>query len=83
VERDREGYEYEKGKFVVLTDDDFKKAALDSSRTIDIIDFVREDEIDPRYFETPTTSCPRRAATSHTRCFAKPCGRPGSSGSAK
>jgi DNA end-binding protein Ku len=47
------GYEYEKGKFVVLTDDDFKKAALDSSKTIDIIDFVRENEIDPRYFETP------------------------------
>ena len=47
------GYEYEKGKFVVLTDDDFKKAALDSSKTIDIIDFVREDEIDPRFFETP------------------------------
>ena len=47
------GYEYEKGKFVVLTDDDFKKAALDSSRTIDIIDFVRQDEIDARYFETP------------------------------
>jgi len=47
------GYEYEKGKFVVLTDDDFKKAALDSSRTIDIIDFVRQDEIDSRYFETP------------------------------
>jgi DNA end-binding protein Ku len=47
------GYEYEKGKYVVLTDDDFKKAALDSSRTIDIIDFVKEEEIDPRYFETP------------------------------
>ena len=47
------GYEYEKGKFVVLTDDDFKKAALDSSKTIDILDFVREDEIDARYFETP------------------------------
>jgi DNA end-binding protein Ku len=47
------GYEYEKGKFVVLTDDDFKKAALDSSKTIDIIDFVREDEIDARFFETP------------------------------
>jgi len=47
------GYEYEKGKFVVLTDDDFKKAALDSSRTIDIIDFVKEDEIDARFFETP------------------------------
>ena len=47
------GYEYSKGKFVVLTDEDFKKAALDSSRTIDIIDFVRQDEIDPRFFETP------------------------------
>jgi DNA end-binding protein Ku len=47
------GYEYEKGKYVVLTDEDFKKAALDSSRTIDIIDFVREDEIDARFFETP------------------------------
>jgi DNA end-binding protein Ku len=47
------GFEYEKGKFVVLTDEDFKKAALDESRTIDIIDFVREDEIDSRFFETP------------------------------
>lgn len=47
------GYEYEKGKFVVLTDDDFKAAALEQSKTIDILDFVKEDEIDPRYFETP------------------------------
>jgi DNA end-binding protein Ku len=47
------GYEYAKGKFVVLTDDDFKKAALESSRAIDIIDFVRDDEIDARFFETP------------------------------
>ncbi len=47
------GYEYEKGKFVVLTDQDFKAAALEHSKTIDILDFVKEDEIDPRYFETP------------------------------
>jgi DNA end-binding protein Ku len=47
------GYEYEKGKFVVLTDEDFKAAALESSKTIDILDFVKEEEIDPRYFETP------------------------------
>jgi DNA end-binding protein Ku len=47
------GYEYEKGKFVVLSDEDFKAAALESSKTIDILDFVKEDEIDPRYFETP------------------------------
>ncbi|MCR4339530.1 MAG: Ku protein [Gemmatimonadaceae bacterium] len=47
------GYEYEKGKFVVVTDDDFKAAAVESSRTLDIIDFVKQEEIDPRFFETP------------------------------
>ena len=47
------GYEYSKGKYVVMTDDDFKSAALESSKVIDIIDFVKEDEIDPRFFETP------------------------------
>ena len=47
------GYEYEKGKFIVLTDEDFKTAALEQSKTIDILDFVKEGEIDPRYFETP------------------------------
>jgi DNA end-binding protein Ku len=47
------GYEYEKGKFVVITDEDFKTAAVEQSHTIDILDFVQQDEIDPRYFETP------------------------------
>ena len=47
------GYEYAKGKFVVLTDEDFKAAALESSRTLEILDFVRADEIDPRFFEQP------------------------------
>jgi DNA end-binding protein Ku len=47
------GYEYQKGKFVVLTDKDFETAALESTSTIDILDFVKQDEIDPRYFETP------------------------------
>ena len=47
------GYEYTKGKFVVLTDEDFKAAAIESSKTIEIMDFVNADEIDARYFETP------------------------------
>ena len=54
------GYEYDKGKFVVLTDEDFKEAALESSKTIDILDFVKEDEIDPRYFETPYYLVPQK-----------------------
>ena len=47
------GYEYAKGKYVVMTDEDFKAAALEGSKTIDILDFVQESEIDPRYFATP------------------------------
>lgn len=47
------GYEYEKGRFVVLTPRDFEAAALEKSRTIDILDFVQADEIDDRYFDKP------------------------------
>jgi DNA end-binding protein Ku len=47
------GYEYEKGRFVVLTKEDFQAAALSKTRTVDIIDFVKADEIDDRFFETP------------------------------
>jgi DNA end-binding protein Ku len=56
------GYEYEKGKFVVLSDQDFKAAALEASRTIDILDFVQQEEIDPRYFETPYYLVPTKGA---------------------
>jgi DNA end-binding protein Ku len=47
------GYEYAKGKYVVLEDEDFKAAAVETSRTIEILDFVKDAEIDPRFFETP------------------------------
>src|SRR4030095_5180833 len=47
------GYEYEKGQFVVLSKDDFKTAALQKTKTIDILDFVDPADIDERYFETP------------------------------
>lgn len=47
------GYEFEKGRFVVLTKDDFKTAALEKTKTIDILDFVDPQEIDDRFFETP------------------------------
>src|SRR5436309_13187438 len=47
------GYEYTKGHFVVLTKEDFQAAAVEKTRTVDIIDFVKADEIDDRFFETP------------------------------
>ena len=47
------GYEYEKGRFVVLTKEDLRAAALTKDKSIDILDFVKSDEIDDRFFETP------------------------------
>jgi DNA end-binding protein Ku len=39
------GYEYQKGDYVILTDEDFKKAAPRKTQTIDILSFVDEKEI--------------------------------------
>ncbi len=48
------GYEYEKGKFVVLKEEDFKRVDLEAAaQTIDIIDFVDVGEINPMYFQKP------------------------------
>jgi len=54
------GFEYEKGHYVVLTKDDFKAAAVEKTRTVDIIDFVKAEEIDDRYFETPYYLAPSK-----------------------
>ena len=56
------GYEYAKGHFVVITKDDFKTAALEKTKTIDILDFVDPGEIDERYFETPYYLLPGKGA---------------------
>ena len=44
------GYEYAKGQFVVLKDSDFDKVPVRTTRSIDILGFVKSDEIDPIYF---------------------------------
>src|SRR5438046_9663340 len=55
------GYEYQKGHFVVMTKEDFQAAALEKTRTVDIIDFVRADEIDDRFFERPYYLVPAKS----------------------
>jgi DNA end-binding protein Ku len=47
------GYEYEKGKFVVLKDEDFKRADVEATQTVDIMDFVSVAEINPMFFYKP------------------------------
>src|SRR5437016_304774 len=47
------GYEYEKGKFIVLKDEDFKRADIEATQSVDILDFVKLEEIDPIFFDKP------------------------------
>jgi DNA end-binding protein Ku len=54
------GYEYERGRFIVLTKEDLKAAAVKKDKAIDIMDFVSRDDIDDRYFETPYYLTPQQ-----------------------
>ena len=47
------GYEVAKGQYIVLTPEDFEKAALKKDRIIDIQDFVKSEAIDDRFFDKP------------------------------
>ncbi len=54
------GYEYEKGEYVVLTDEDFRRANVEASRTIDIQAFVDREAIAPYYYDTPYYVAPEK-----------------------
>ena len=45
------GFEYEKDRYVILTDEDFDAVPVESSRAIDIVQFVDLDEIDPMLYK--------------------------------
>jgi DNA end-binding protein Ku len=47
------GYEYDADHFVLLGDEDFRKAAPESTRTVDIQEFIDAATIDPRYYDRP------------------------------
>jgi DNA end-binding protein Ku len=47
------GYEYEKDQYVEITDEDLDKADIELTKTIQIQEFVQENEIDPVYFDKP------------------------------
>ena len=47
------GYEYEKGRFIVLKDEDFKRADIEATQSVEILDFVDLDGIDPIFFDKP------------------------------
>lgn len=47
------GYEYEKGQYIEITDEDLERADVELSKTIQVLEFVKEDEIDPVYLDKP------------------------------
>ena len=55
------GYEYENGKFVVLKDEDFRRADVEATQSIDIVKFVALKEIDPIFFDKPYYLEPQKA----------------------
>src|ERR1700694_1986528 len=47
------GHEYEKGKFVIIKDEDFARVDGEATQTVEIINFVALDEVDPLLFYKP------------------------------
>ena len=47
------GYEYEKGKWVMLDEKDFEAVEIESTHSIEITDFIRAEEVNPKYFYKP------------------------------
>jgi DNA end-binding protein Ku len=47
------GFEYERGQYVVLKDEDFQKVRIESTHSIDITDFVELEQVDPKFFYKP------------------------------
>jgi DNA end-binding protein Ku len=47
------GYEHEKGKFVVLKDEDFQRVDIEATQTVDITRFVKLEEVNPIFFHKP------------------------------
>jgi len=47
------GFEYERGRYVVLKEEDFAKVKIESTHSIDITDFVELQQVDPKFFYKP------------------------------
>jgi DNA end-binding protein Ku len=47
------GFEYERGQYVILKDEDFQKVRIESTHSIDITDFVELGQVDPKFFYKP------------------------------
>jgi DNA end-binding protein Ku len=54
------GYEYKKGEFVALSDEDFRQANVKATQTIEITSFTNAADIAPEFYETPYYLAPTK-----------------------
>jgi DNA end-binding protein Ku len=47
------GYEYEKGRYVIVSDEDLKRVNVEATQSVEIVEFVELAQINPMYFDTP------------------------------
>ncbi|HVV32524.1 MAG TPA: Ku protein [Vitreimonas sp.] len=52
------GYEYQKGRYVLFSDEEFDALKVDSKKTLDMVQFAPNDTIDPIYFDKPYYALP-------------------------
>lgn len=77
------GYEISKGQFVILEKEDFEKAAVATSKRVDVLDFVKADEVDARFFETPYYLVPQAGGEKPYALFREALARTGTLGIGK
>jgi DNA end-binding protein Ku len=75
------GYEFEKGRYVVIADEEIDKLQVESNKVIDVTHFVADSEIDPLYFDSPYWLAPDgKMATETFRVIAEALRRVGKAG---
>jgi DNA end-binding protein Ku len=67
------GYEFRKGKYLLMSDEDLDSVKVESSSVMTIEKFVDTASIDPVYYAPPITSCP---TATPGRTFMPCCGKP-------
>ncbi len=65
------GFQYAKGKYVVVEEEDFQKASPEKSKSIDIVQFVKQEEIDPILYEKPYYIIPAKGGEKAYRLLLK------------
>jgi len=65
------GYEIEPGRYIPITDEELESVTPERSRTIEIVDFIDLDEVDPLYFDRPYYLLPLKGGEKSYRLLAE------------